>query len=165
MSRHPHLDLGAYLPYLLNRVGFAMVAYMTERALDPHHLTIAMWRVLAVLSNKGKQRQVDLSGMTSIDVSTLSRLVTRLVHMGFVLRARSKTNSREVVVELSEKGREVVDRLIPVAKTLERTAIGGVPAKDLAVVKRSLHRIYANMAEAEKSGRARSARSPARLWD
>jgi len=129
-----------------------------------------MWRVLAVLSNRGEQRQIDLSGMTSIDVSTLSRLVTRLVHMGLVTRSRSKNNSREVVVELSEKGRDVVGRLIPVAKTLERAAIAGVPAKDLAVVKRCLHRIYANMMGSEKVGRSdgdrgRAHRVPPRLWD
>ena len=41
-----------------------------------------MWRVLAALSNNGGQRQVDLSGMTSIDVSTMSRLVSRLVRDG-----------------------------------------------------------------------------------
>ena len=42
-----------------------------------------MWRVLAALSNSGEQRQVDLVDMTSIDASTMSRLVTRLVRMAW----------------------------------------------------------------------------------
>ena len=147
MTERPQLDFGNYLPYLVNRVGFALVDHFTRDALAPNNLSIAMWRVLAVLSSNGEQRQIDLSEMTSIDASTLSRLVTRLVELDLVTRRRSKTSSREVVVELSPKGRGIVDRLIPVAQKLERTAIAGVPAKDLAVVRRSLRRMYENMAK------------------
>jgi DNA-binding MarR family transcriptional regulator len=140
------LDLGNYLPYLINRVGFALVASFTADALRPHRLTIDMWRVLAALSSNGGQRQVDLSGMTSIDVSTISRLVGRLVRLGLVTRSRSAKSSREVVVELSAKGRALVRSLIPIAKKLERTASGSIPAKDMAVAKRALRQMYENLA-------------------
>ena len=138
MAERPHLDLGNYLPYLINRVGFALVESFTADALTPNGLSIAMWRVLAALSNNGEQRQVDLVTMTSIDASTMSRLVSRLVRDGLVTRSRSAKSSREVVVELSPKGRALVQRLIPIAKKLEQTASAGLPAKDLAVAKRAL---------------------------
>ena len=109
MSRRPHLDLDNYLPYLVNRIGSALVANFTQHVLVRHDMSIAMWRVLAALSNDGEQRLIDLAGMTSIDVSTLSRLVTRLVHGGFASRKRSKTSNREVLIELTAKGRSVVD--------------------------------------------------------
>jgi DNA-binding MarR family transcriptional regulator len=140
-----HLDLGNYLPYLINRVGFALVESFTADALISNGLSIAMWRVLAALSNNGEQRQVDLVTMTSIDASTMSRLVSRLVRMGLVTRSRSATSNREVVVELSLKGRALVARLIPIAKRLEQTAASGLPAKDLAVAKRALGRMYQNL--------------------
>ena len=146
MADRAHLDLGNYLPYLINRVGFALVESFTADALTGHGLSIAMWRVLAALSNRGMQRQIDLVDMTSIDASTMSRLVTRLVRMGFVTRSRSATSNREVVVELSAKGRVLVQRLIPIAKKLEQTASAGLPPKDLAVAKRALGRMYDNLA-------------------
>ncbi len=145
MTERPNLDLGNYLPYLLNRVGFALVEGFTADALKANHLSIEMWRVLAALSNNGGQRQVDLSAMTSIDASTMSRLVSRLVRMGLVTRSRSATSSREVVVALSGKGRALVQRLIPIAKKLEQTASLQLPPKDLAVVKRALRQMYANL--------------------
>ena len=74
----PHFDFSQYLPYLINRVGSVLVVDFTQSALAHRNLSIAMWRVLAVLSNDGGQRQIDLAGKTSIDVSTLSRVVTRL---------------------------------------------------------------------------------------
>lgn len=145
MADRPQLDLGNYLPYLINRVGFALVESFTATALTPNGLSIAMWRVLAALSNRGEQRQIDLVDMTSIDASTMSRLVTRLVRMGLVTRSRSATSNREVVVELSSKGQVLVQRLIPIAKKLEQTASAGLPPKDLAVAKRALGRMYDNL--------------------
>jgi MarR family transcriptional regulator, organic hydroperoxide resistance regulator len=142
----PQLDLSEYLPYLINRVGSALVVDFGRSTLTPHRLSIAMWRVLAALSSNDGQRQIDLAAMTSIDVSTLSRVVSRLVRMGLVTRTRSATNSREVVVRLSGKGAGLVARMIPRAIAAERSAIAGVPAKDLAVVRRSLRRMYENLA-------------------
>jgi len=143
--RRSRLELDDYFPYLINRVGTVLAVRFTADQLAAHGLSIAMWRVLAVLSNNGGQRQIDLAGLTSIDASTLSRLVTRLVRMGLVSRARSRTSSREVVVSLSAKGRALVDRLIPAALSLEVALGRGLPQRDRAVVKRALRRMYANM--------------------
>jgi DNA-binding MarR family transcriptional regulator len=143
------LDLADYLPYLINRLGGALVANMIETTLAPYDLTIDMWRLLAVLSYRGAQRQVDLVDMTSIEASTVSRLVTRLARMGLVTRRRSTTSNREVVIELTAKGRGQVDRIIPSALKLEQMAAAGVSAKDLALVKRALRRMYQNMSQQE----------------
>lgn len=148
MSNRPQLDFSDYLPYLINRVGWLLVVDFGQNALAGHRLSIAMWRVLAVLANHDGQRQIDLAAQTSIDVSTLSRVVTRLVKMGLVTRTRSATNNREVIVRLTPKGAAILARVIPHAIALERTAIAGVPAKDLEVVRRSLRRMYQNLAAA-----------------
>jgi len=146
VTARPHLKLDRYLPYLINRLGSALVARFSREALVGQRLSIAMWRVLAVLSNNGGQRQVDLAGMTSIDPSTLSRLVARLVRRGLVTRKRSLTSNREVVVQLTQKGRAIVGRLIPIARRLEREAASGLPARELAVLRRALRRMHENMA-------------------
>ena len=148
MAEKLQLDLSNYLPYLLNRVGFALVESFTADALKAHGLSIAMWRVLAALAHAGEQRQIDLVGRTSIDASTMSRLVTRLGRMGLVVRQRSKTSSREVVVALSPKGAVLVQRIIPIAHALEETVCAGLAAKDLAVAKRALRHFYNNLVKA-----------------
>jgi len=138
----PRLNLSDYLPYLINRVGSALVAHFTADALAARHLTIDMWRVLVALSNNGGQRQIDLAGLTSIDTSTLSRLVTRLVRRGLVTRIRSERSSREVLVRLTANGKALVGRLIPIALRLEVVAIAGIAARDLNTTKRTLRRMY-----------------------
>jgi DNA-binding MarR family transcriptional regulator len=94
LHRRARLQLDDFLPYLINRVAVALVARFSERALARHQVTIDVWRVLAALSNNGRQRQVDLAGLTSIETSTLSRLVTRLVRRGLVSRSRSRRSIR-----------------------------------------------------------------------
>ena len=61
--------------------------------------------------------------MTSIDVSTLSRMVTRLARLGLVTRTRSRKSDREIVVTLTPKGRTMLTRLIPTARRFEQAAI------------------------------------------
>ncbi|MGZ5897973.1 MAG: MarR family transcriptional regulator, partial [Xanthobacteraceae bacterium] len=119
MTKNTQLDLSGYFPYLINRIGAVFVASYTREALDAEHLTIAMWRVLAALSNNGGQRQIDLAQRTSIEVSTLSRIVARLIRRGLVARTRSRQDNREVTVTLSPEGRKLVRRLIPIARGLE----------------------------------------------
>jgi DNA-binding MarR family transcriptional regulator len=145
MADRPQLDLAEYLPYLVNRIGAAFVTRY-ESDLAQHGLSIAMWRVLAALSTSGKQRQIDVAVSTSIDVSTMSRLVTRLMRLELVTRARSDTNNREVSVELTPKGRALVNRLIPRARELEAEAVAGIPAAELAITRQTLSRMYGNMA-------------------
>ena len=67
VAKHPEiLDLADYLPYLVNRVGTIIADQFGQEALAPHGLSIAMWRVMAVLSSAGAQRQIDLAELTSI---------------------------------------------------------------------------------------------------
>ena len=153
MAHRPHLDLDNFLPYLVNRVGSALVVDFGQNARTRPRLSIAMWRVLAALSNDGGQRQIDLSTKTSIDVSTLSRVVTRLVKLGLVTRTRSARNSREVVVRLTAKGLTIVARLVPVAIAVEAAAITGLSARDLALVRRCLRRMYLNLAAISRNER------------
>jgi DNA-binding MarR family transcriptional regulator len=139
------LDLDDYLPYLVNRVGTIIADEFGEEALAPHRISIAMWRIMAVLASAGELRQIDLADLTSIEASTLSRIVSRLLHLGLATRTRSSKSNREVAVRLSAKGDALVARLIPLAHDIETNAVAGMPREELAVLKRALHRMYANM--------------------
>jgi len=139
------LDLGDFLPYLTNRVGMIVAEQFGADALAEHGLSIAMWRVMAVLASRGSQRQIDLADLTSIEVSTLSRLVSRLIRKGLVTRTRSANSNREVAVKLSPKGQSLVNHLIPMALDFEAAAIAGLSGKDIAVLKHCLRRMYGNM--------------------
>ena len=147
--KRPELDLLEFLPYLINRVGVALVERFTHDALSGTHLTIGTWRLLVVMWNHDGIRQVDLARLTSIEVSTVSRLVTRLIRLGLVNRSRSTKSNREVTVRLTPKGKGLVASLVPIAVDLERTATRGVSKKDVAAIKRILRQMHENLERRE----------------
>src|SRR6266481_3421260 len=60
VSNRTRLKFSEYLPYLINRVGWLLVIDFGQNTLAKHQLSIAMWRVLAVLAEHDGQRQIDL---------------------------------------------------------------------------------------------------------
>jgi MarR family transcriptional regulator, organic hydroperoxide resistance regulator len=146
-----HLD--DYLPYLINRVGNLLVQ-LFSRDLAPSRLSVPMWRVIAVLAERGEQRLIDLSIMTSIDASTLSRLTEAMQRKQLVVRQRSRHSKREVVVSLAARGVELVSILGPIALAYEREMIAGLAASDLASTRRALREMFDRLAKL----RARAAR-------
>jgi DNA-binding MarR family transcriptional regulator len=158
------LDLDNYLPYLVNRVGNIIADQFGHDVLSPCGLSIAEWRVVAAIASKGAQRQIDLADLTSIDSSTLSRLVTRLINMGLVSRDRSLISPREVVVKLTAKGKGHAARLIPLARRYETAAAVGLRSEEIDALKNCLRRMYANMKErqAKQVPRTRAGRQTPR---
>jgi DNA-binding MarR family transcriptional regulator len=149
-------DLRSYLPYLLNRVGLALGdRFSDELAVDS--LTVPMWRVLAVLWHGGAQYMSDLSELTSIEISTLSRLVGSLQRRGIVNRKRGGSDGRYVQVALTARGRTLTERLLPKALALEERLLRGLSARDVATLKRLLNVLHANLRDAYGAADERTA--------
>jgi DNA-binding MarR family transcriptional regulator len=137
----PTLALDDYLPYLVNRVGVRLVATFAPAAAE-HGLSVPMWRVLAVLAQQGAQRQIDLAQRTSIDASTLSRLLKTVQALGYVTRTRSAASGREVAVRLTPRGQAVVRTLIPIALECEAAAARELSGRERQALKTLLRRVH-----------------------
>jgi len=72
------IDLGDYLPYLVNRVGTIIADQFGAEALAPHGLSIAMWRVMAVLASAGQQRQEEEGQPEAVDRAVHDRILLRI---------------------------------------------------------------------------------------
>lgn len=156
------------VPYLLNRVGVRMGELFSQR-LAPYDVTLPMYRVLAGLSERGDQRLGDLSAMTSIELSTLSRLIGTMKRRGLVSRARPDENGRTVEINLTPKGRALATTLMPLAAEFERVGTQGFANGEVSILKDRLVEIYRNLDELESKpsgehgdGQARKSKAPAR---
>jgi DNA-binding MarR family transcriptional regulator len=69
--------------------------------------------------------------------------------MGLVVRAPSKTSGREIAVALSDRGRRLVDRLIPLGRRYEEIASAGLSKQENVVLRRALRHMYRNLINAE----------------
>ena len=144
-------DLERYTPYLINRLGSRIVAAF-ERELAPRRFTIKTWRILASTWHYGELSQRELSRQTSIDPSTLSRLVASLVRRGLLTTRRDANDSRAVQVRLTAKGREATEELIPKALAYERRSQAGLSSADVLKLHEVLRRMYENLDGADGGG-------------
>jgi len=138
------LDLSQYVPYLLNRAG-RRVADAFTRELACFGVTLPMWRVMASLRSEGPQRLGDLSELTAIEASTLSRLVGQMQETGLVRRTRSRGDARAIVVSLTRRATTLTDRIVPLALHYEQVALRGMSDAEVAILKRLLAQIHENL--------------------
>lgn len=138
------------LPYLLNRVGVRMGELFTQR-LTERGLTLPMYRVLAVLRQEGSQRLGDLSTMVTVEMSTLSRLVTAMKKNGLLTRTRPEENARTVSIGLTGEGEKLADELMPLAAHFEDVGTRTFSREQVEWLKEALTRIHENLEELDET--------------
>ena len=136
--------LDAYLPYLLNRAG-ARIASAFGEEMRPLGASLQIWRVLAALREQDGRRMGDLSDTTSIEVSTLTRLVDNMEKKGLVARRRDADDARAILLHVAPAGRRLTQRIVPIAERYEAVALAGFSAGEAEILKAALRRLYANM--------------------
>jgi DNA-binding MarR family transcriptional regulator len=138
-------DLTRYLPYLINRTGVRIATAFGE-VLREHRITLQMWRVLAALDHADGQRISDLARLTSIDVSTLSRILDAMQEKGLVERRRGNGGDARVV---TAAGHTLTGKIIPHARHYEDVALHGFSPEEEKALKAMLVRVYRNIAALE----------------
>lgn len=160
MSRK--LDLQNFLPYLLNRAGLR-VGLMFSRDIEPFGITLPMWRVLVELRHNGDHRLGELSERTSIDMSTLSRLLVAMQRKNLIVRRRSGQDGRALSLTLTPRGHALTDRIVPHATLYETAAMDGMTASEVALLKDLLKRVHLNLEKVDRAADRPAAKSrPAR---
>jgi len=150
-SEAPLYQQDRHIPHLMNRAAAAMYAAFSDQF--PLGMSVPMWRVLAILYERGEQRQVDLSRLTFAEPSTISRMISALKRKNLVSRTPSETSNREVTVRLTTRGRTVVANFIPIALEHESIMTQGLNDRDVLVLRRCLTQIHLNMQARIGNGR------------
>ena len=91
-----------------------------------------------------------LADHTSIDVSTLSRLVASLEKKELVTRVPGEEDRRSVTVGLTDSGRNLGERIAPLADLYERIALANIPPDEALLLKRHLRQIFINISSLGK---------------
>jgi MarR family transcriptional regulator, organic hydroperoxide resistance regulator len=128
-------------PYLLNRVGVRM-GELFSRRIASYGITLPMYRVMAALREVPDQRLNDLSATTTVELSTLSRLIGTMEKMKLVSRSRLENNARTVAINLTDAGAQVLKELMPIAEHFEQVAVSKLSPAALKTLKKNLAEIY-----------------------
>lgn len=141
------MDLATYLPYLVNRLGQRFVRELSP-ALTSQGVGVQDWRVLIVLYQRGEQAVGSLSKLTSINMSTLSRLISRMADRGLVERRRGYDDARSVTIKLTETGTALTKKILPSATSIEDNATQEFTEAELATLRQLLVKLYSGIVTA-----------------
>lgn len=128
-------------PYILNRVGVRM-GELFSRRIASYGVSLPMYRVMAALWETPDQRLNDLAAMTTVELSTLSRLIGSMEKLDLVSRSRLENNARTVAINLTARGHKLVEELMPIAQHFEAVAVSELSAANLKLLKRTLVDVY-----------------------
>ncbi|UZM97155.1 MarR family transcriptional regulator [Lysinibacillus sp. MHQ-1] len=78
--------------------------------LEPYQLYSSQWAVLRLLKDKGPHSFVDIANFMSIEKPSVTKLVHKLVELGYVETMVGK-DKREKLVYLSSYGEELVQEI------------------------------------------------------
>jgi DNA-binding MarR family transcriptional regulator len=114
---------------------------------------------MAALHHRSEQRVGELAELTSIEVSTLSRLLGTMERKNLVERRRSAADARTVLVRLTEVGAGITHLIIPRALHYEAVALESFSPVEAEALWAMLVRLFHNIDKLDAEADARLPRS------
>ena len=124
------LKLDHFVPYrlsvLTNTVSRALALGYAER----FGLTIAQWRIVAVLGHESDLSAVEVAKRTVMDKVSVSRAVAALESDGRLIRRVDSSDRRRSLLRLSAAGRAVYREIVPLARSYEMQLLSTLTARE-----------------------------------
>ena len=135
--------LDDFLPYqlavLVSRVSRDFARHYGE-AFD---ITIPEWRVVAHLSQSERVSVREIHLRVDMDKSKVSRAASKLEASGYISKRINPVDRRLVELELTEKGRAMMEAIQPIAHRFEDGVLAGLPKAEAEAFRKTLAKLLA----------------------
>jgi DNA-binding MarR family transcriptional regulator len=138
------------LAHLVKDAARALVRALQMR-LTRYSVSFGHWTFLRILWEADGLTQRELSRQAGVMEPTTFAALNALETLGYIVRRQKPDDKRKVYVFLTPKGRSLKRKLVPLAERVNEVAVRGVPAKDIAAMRRTLLRMIENLARDEAS--------------
>ena len=136
------------LAHLVKDATRALIRALQTR-LAAHKVSFGHWAFLRVLWERDGLTQRELSEEAGVMEPTTFAAVKAMEERGYVSRRQARDNRKNVFVHLTPAGRALKARLVPLAEEVNRAAVAGLPAAEVARVRNALLTIIENLARDE----------------
>jgi MarR family transcriptional regulator, organic hydroperoxide resistance regulator len=135
-------DLENYIPYLVRRIVPRLDDAFGKnlKALD---ISVENWRILITLYDRGPLSLSKLAELTSINLSTLSRMIDRMAERKLIRRnMRNEGSRRWAEIELLTLGTRKCELLLPPCNQLQEDIVCKFSSDELEQIKKMLRKLY-----------------------
>lgn len=122
-----------------------------QRRLSPFGVPFGHWAFLRILWESDGLTQRELSREAGVMEPTTFGALKAMESRGYIARRQLGGNRRKVHIFLTRKGRSLKRKLVPLAEEVNEIAVRGVPARDVAVTRRTLLAVLESLADDEAS--------------
>lgn len=102
------------------------------------------WRILATLHSRHRLSMSELAQLTSIERTTLSRVVERMVRAGWVMRLIDANDARVTRLALTAAGEQLFARIWPAVQRVNEMTVAGLPEPAVGLVRWALQEMCRN---------------------
>ncbi len=99
------------------------------------------WRVLACLADRTGLMLTELAEFVLFEQSHLTKVVDRMEQQGLVTRKKTADDRRKVLIQITNRGREIVKPLMTAAQHHETAAAASLNNSEQAILKRILKKL------------------------
>lgn len=124
-----------------------------EKLVDKTGLHRAQHRMLMTLSDREFDSQAELAAMLEISTATVAVSLKKLERDGYIRKTAKVEDSRANFVQLTEKGKQVVEDSREIFEYIDEQAIKNFTDEELVFLRTYLKRMYDNLAEISEKGR------------
>jgi len=125
-SRTKKLRLQDYLPYRLSVAANAVSRLIADAYESKFGLSIAQWRLIAVLADEGPLTQQGLTVRTIMDKVTITRAASELQRRSLVRRLPNKADGRSHLLVLTPSGKRLYEEVAPLALEYEAQLLADI---------------------------------------
>jgi DNA-binding MarR family transcriptional regulator len=147
------------LAHLVKDATRALVRALQMR-LTEHAVSFGHWTFLRILWEHDGLTQRELSEEAGVMEPTTFSALQAMEKLGYVTRRQTPDNRKNVHIHLTPKGRSLKDKLVPLAEDVNRVAVRGIRAADLAAARSALLAIIENLARDEAASANERRRMP-----
>lgn len=143
-TQAPRLELESHVFYLFTQILGRRNLALAEK-LEPLGVTVPQWRILAVLQERAGCTMNELADVTTVDRTTLTRALDRMVETGLVMRRGDAQDRRSVRLSLTAAGKDAFRRVLPCVLEQNERALRDFSAPEHAEFLALLHRMVRNL--------------------
>jgi DNA-binding MarR family transcriptional regulator len=145
------------LAHLVKDATRALVRALQLR-LSEYSISFGHWTFLRILWETDGLTQKELSEAAGVMEPTTFAAVKAMESLGYIERKQLPGNKKKVHVFLTDDGRVLKDKLVPLAEEVNNVSINGISNDEIAIARNVLLAIITNLAEDEKTAGAENRR-------
>ncbi len=116
--------------------------------LSEHAVTYPQYLVLLVLWEKDSQPVNEIAKRLFLETNTVTPLLQRMEKEGLISREKGKRDGRQMIVSLTDKGKDLQNKLLDVPSAVGRAvACNNITSESLPALYNMLDNIIANLSK------------------